>query len=95
MAYLLLGFSAGTLFQYFSHAIAGLKSHSCLTSKWIINNAFLGFNLRIWFKKSIFPKLKTFTQQDSPLHRPANVFLCLITGRNRPQSSLFLFVILT
>lgn len=95
MAYLLFGFSAGTLFQYFSHAIAGLKSHSHLTSKWIINNAFLGFNLKIWFKKSIFQRLKTFIRQGSPLHRPATSFLCVITGRNRPQSSFFLFVTLT
>jgi len=95
MAYLLFGFRAGILFQYFSHTIAGLKSHSHLTSKWIINNTVLGFNLKISFKKSVFQRLKTSKQQGSPLHRPADSFPCLVTGRNRSEHSFFLFVILT
>lgn len=95
MVYQLFGLSAGNLAQYFSHAIAGLKSHSHFTSKWIINNTFLGFNLKICLKKSIFQRLKTFTDQFTDLHRPINSLLCLITGRKRPQNLFFPFAILT
>lgn len=80
-----LGFIAGTLFQYFSQAVSGLK----ITFSLNIRNGLLirlPQDLQSLLLKANFPKIKTLIQQYSLLHRAANGLLCLLTGRREPQA---------